>query len=48
VNAFLEAVVRDLPVPISGSDAFASLAACIAADQSAASGVVVVPASAAT
>lgn len=48
VNAFLEAVVHDLPVPISGRDAFASLAACVAADQSAASGVPAVPAPVAT
>ncbi len=48
VHAFLEAIVHDRPVPISGRDAFASLAACVAADQSAARGVAVVPALAAT
>jgi predicted dehydrogenase len=48
VDAFLEAILGDGPVPISGRDAFASLAACVAADQSAASGIAVVPASAAT
>jgi len=47
VQAFLDAILYDLSVPISGRDAFASLAASVAADQSATSGVAVVPASAA-
>jgi predicted dehydrogenase len=38
VRGFLRAVVEDLPVPITGRDAFASLAACVAADRSAAEG----------
>jgi UDP-N-acetylglucosamine 3-dehydrogenase len=44
VQAFLDAILHDRPVPISGRDAFASLAACVAADQSAATGQAVVPA----
>jgi len=46
VNAFLDAIVHDHAVPISRRDAFASLAACVAADQSAASGQAMVPAAA--
>jgi predicted dehydrogenase len=38
VVAFVEAILQDGPVPITGSDAFTSLAACVAADESAASG----------
>jgi len=43
VADFLDAIVRDRPVSIPGPDAFASLAAAVAADQSAASGAPVVP-----
>jgi UDP-N-acetylglucosamine 3-dehydrogenase len=46
VGAFLDAIVHGHAVPISGRDAFASLAACVAADQSAASGQPMVPATA--
>lgn len=46
VNAFLDAVINDTPVPVDGRDAFASLAACVAADVSArGNGQAVVPAS---
>jgi predicted dehydrogenase len=38
VNAFLRSIVDGEPVAISGRDAFASLAACVAADASARSG----------
>ena len=45
VNAFLDAIVNDTPIPIDGHDAFASLAACVAADVSArGNGQAVVPA----
>ncbi|HUT20503.1 MAG TPA: hypothetical protein VM366_15210 [Anaerolineae bacterium] len=47
VQALLDAILHDRPVPITGRDAFASLAACVAADQSATGGVADVPASAA-
>jgi predicted dehydrogenase len=38
VNAFLDSILNESPVPIDGRDAFASLAACVAADESAATG----------
>ncbi|MFN2129775.1 MAG: hypothetical protein ACK2VD_04575 [Anaerolineae bacterium] len=44
VHAFLDAIVHHHAVPISGRDAFASLATCVAADWSAASGGAMVPA----
>jgi predicted dehydrogenase len=44
VAAFLKAICEDAPVPITGLDAFASLAACVAADESAAAGAATVPA----
>jgi predicted dehydrogenase len=44
VAAFLRAICEDAPVPIPGQDAFASLAACVAADDSAARGEPVAPA----
>jgi predicted dehydrogenase len=44
VAAFLRAICDDAPVAITGRDAFASLAACAAADESAARGEPVVPA----
>ena len=43
VADFLDAVVRDRPVSITGRDAFDSLAAAVAADRSAATGAPVVP-----
>jgi predicted dehydrogenase len=43
VNAFLDSIVNDSPVSVDGRDAFASLAACVAADQSAATGQATVP-----
>ena len=43
VNAFLDSIINDLPVPIDGRDAFASLAACVAADHSAALGRPAIP-----
>lgn len=43
VDAFLDSVANGLPVAIGGPDAFASLAACVAADTSAAKGEPVVP-----
>ena len=43
VGNFLDAIVHDKPVAISGREAFASLAACVAADTSAATGQPVVP-----
>ena len=46
VDAFLEALVQGTPVPVSGRDAYATLAACVAADESAATGRFVVPDSA--
>ena len=45
VSAFLNSIVDGKPVPITGRDAFASLALCIAADESAASGQPTLPAS---
>lgn len=44
VNSFLQAIVEDGPVAITGRDGFASLAACVAADESAATGRPAVPA----
>ena len=45
VQGFLDAILRGKPVPVDGRDAFASLAACVAADVSARSqGQPVVPA----
>ncbi|MBN1674439.1 MAG: Gfo/Idh/MocA family oxidoreductase [Kiritimatiellae bacterium] len=44
VEGFVRALSEGTPVPVSGLDAFASLAACVAADRSAASGTVVKPA----
>ena len=46
VDAFLGALVQGTPVPVSGRDAYATLAACVAADESAATGRFVVPDSA--
>ncbi len=44
VHSFLRSVLDDTPVPITGRDAFASLAACVAADESAATGMPTLPA----
>jgi len=44
VESFLRAIVEDAPVPIDGREAFASLAAAVAADTSAATGRPVPPA----
>ena len=44
VDAFLKAIVEGAPVAISGREAFASLAACVAADESAATGQPTTPA----
>jgi predicted dehydrogenase len=44
VEAFLRSIIDAVAVPITGRDAFASLAACVAADESAASGRAAVPA----
>lgn len=46
VDAFLKAIVESASVPVSGREAFASLAACVAADESAATGQPTMPASA--
>jgi predicted dehydrogenase len=43
VDAFLASVVYDSPVPVSARDAYGTLAACIAADQSAATGQTRIP-----
>jgi predicted dehydrogenase len=43
VTSFVDAIVDDAPVPIDGRDAFASLAACVAADESARTGLPVRP-----
>jgi len=43
VNAFLDSILKDSPIPIDGRDAFASLAACVVADQSAATGQPITP-----
>ncbi len=43
VTAFLDSILKDTPVPIDGRDAFASLAACVAADRSSAAGQPTVP-----
>lgn len=45
VAAFLQTLVEGGPVPVSGRDAFASLAAAVAGDESAATGHKTVPAS---
>jgi len=44
VKNFLEAITADAPVAVDGREAFASLAACVAADESAATGRPTVPA----
>jgi predicted dehydrogenase len=44
IDAFLRAILENEPVAVSGREAFASLAACVAADESAASGQPTVPA----
>ncbi len=46
VEAFLKTIVEGVPVAISGREAFASIAAAVAADESAASGQPTVPAAA--
>jgi predicted dehydrogenase len=43
VEAFLAALTEDKPVPVTPRDAYATLAACIAADESAATGETVKP-----
>jgi predicted dehydrogenase len=43
VRSFVQAILHNAPVAISGREGFASLAACVAADMSAASGKPVVP-----
>ncbi len=44
VDDFLKAIMEDAPVAVSGREAFASLAACVAADESAATGQPATPA----
>ncbi len=44
MNEFIQAIVEDRPVAIPGREAFASLAACVAADEAAATGRPAVPA----
>jgi predicted dehydrogenase len=44
VDAFLESVLTGAPAPVDGREAFASLAACVAADEAAAAGRPVEPA----
>lgn len=44
VGSFLQAILADAPVAVTGRDGFASLAACAAADESAATGRPAVPA----
>jgi predicted dehydrogenase len=44
VDEFVQATLEDRPVAIPGREAFASLAACVAADESAATGQPAVPA----
>jgi predicted dehydrogenase len=44
VEAFLKAIVEGVPVAVSGREGFASIAAAVAADESAASGQPTVPA----
>jgi predicted dehydrogenase len=39
VTAFVDAIVRDVSVPVDGRDAMASLAACIAVDEAVRSGI---------
>ncbi len=46
IENFLRAVLTGSPVAVTGRDAFASLAACVAADESAATGEPTVPAAA--
>jgi len=43
VDAFLHGIAQDEEPPVTARDAYATLAACIAADESAATGVVRVP-----
>jgi predicted dehydrogenase len=43
VENFLDAIVHDTPLAVSGREAFASLAACVAADTSAATGRPTIP-----
>jgi predicted dehydrogenase len=43
VRDFVHAIVHGTPVAVTGRDAFASLAACVAADRSAATGQPVIP-----
>lgn len=45
VARFIDSVVNDAPIAVTGRDAFASLAACAAADESCRTGMPVVPAS---
>jgi len=44
VENFLQAILNDAPVAVGGREALASLAACVAADESAATGAPTVPA----
>lgn len=44
VRSFLKAIAEGGPAPVTGEDAFASLAACVAADESAVAGRTAVPA----
>lgn len=43
VKSFLQSVIGQIPLAVSGRDAFASLAACVAADKSAAQAIPVIP-----
>lgn len=43
VHAFILALVQGKPVPVTGREAYATLAACVAADESAQTGAFVVP-----
>jgi predicted dehydrogenase len=44
VADFLQAIRQDRPVAVSGREAYASLAACVAADEAAATGISTIPA----
>ena len=43
VDAFVDSVALDTPVAVTGEDAFDSLAAAVAADKSAATGLMQIP-----
>ena len=43
VKSFLQSLIDDAPLLVNGRDAFASLAACVAADKSVEQGEIVIP-----